>query len=45
MSYMLTNTKGILALENDILSIYDANGLYQAAPDDMLNELDSDDFL
>jgi ABC-type Fe3+-siderophore transport system permease subunit len=45
MSYMLSNSKGILALEKDILSLYDANGLYQAAPDDLLEELDSDDFL
>lgn len=45
MSYMLTNTKGILALENDILSLYNMDGYYQAVPDDMLNELDSDDFL
>ena len=45
MSYMLSNSKGILALEKDILSLYDANGLYQATPDDLLEELDSDDFL
>jgi len=45
MSYMLSNSKGISALEKDILSLYDANGLYQATPDDLLEELDSDDFL
>ncbi len=45
ITYLLTNSKGIMAIENDILSLYDANGYYQVVPDDMLDELDSDDFL
>ncbi|MBR4708477.1 MAG: hypothetical protein IKP29_10520 [Pseudobutyrivibrio sp.] len=45
IAYLLTNSKGIMAIENDILSLYDANGYYQVVPDDMLDELDSDDFL
>ena len=45
ISYLLANSKGIMAIENDILSLYDANGYYQVVPDDMLDELDSDDFL
>ena len=45
MSYMLSNIDGILALEDEMLSIYGANGYYQEYPDDLLDELDSDDFL